>query len=134
MKQIAGVTDIVIGVDLVSISRFKRLLQKFDTNFTKQIFTLYELEEYGHSIQRLAVRYSAKEATSKALGTGLAHMSARGIPSTDIEVRTQSNGAPILYLYGRAEEIAQAKQIQIMKVSLSHERFYAIAMVSGICL
>ena len=130
----SGIHDIVVGVDLVSISRFNQLLQRFDQYLTQYVFTSYELEQCGQSIQRLAARYAAKEAVSKALQVGLVHMSKHGIPASEIEVYTQASGAPALKLYGTANELAQHMQIQALKVSLSHEKDYAIAMVTGFCL
>ncbi len=129
----ASTGDVLVGVDIVSIRRFKRLLQRFDMHFKKQIFTTYELETYGQSIHRLASRYAAKEATSKALQVGLAHMSSSGIPARDIEVRTQANGAPILQLYGLAQELAIKNHIKSIKISISHEQQFAIAMVTALC-
>lgn len=134
MKHVYPISDIIIGVDIVSFSRFEKFIHRFGRNFKKLIFTSYELEQCGESIQRLAARYAAKEATSKALQVGLAHMSKRGISATEIEVYTQATGAPSLRLYGSANELTQQMQIQTIKVSLSHEREYAIAMVTGLCL
>jgi len=132
MDSPSSISNIMVGVDLVSISRFKYFLHRFDNNFKKLIFTTYELDHYK-SVQRLAARYAAKEAVSKVLEVGLAHMSHDGVPATDIEVRSQDNGAPILKLYGQAEELAHQQYIQTLKISISHERHYAIAMVTGIC-
>ena len=132
MNKPSSISDIMVGVDLVSISRFKHFLHRFDGNFKKLIFTNYELEHYK-SVQRLAARYAAKEAVSKVLQVGLAHMSHVGVPATDIEVRSQDNGAPILKLYRQAEELANQQHIHTLKISISHERHYALAMVTGIC-
>jgi len=132
MKYVYPISDIIIGVDIVSVSRFETFIHRFGRNFKELIFTSYELEQCDESIQRLAARYAAKEATSKALQVGLAHMSKRGISATEIEVSTQIGGAPKLKLYGSASKLAHQMQIQALKVSLSHEKDYAIAMVTGV--
>ena len=72
--------------------------------------------------QSFAARFAAKEAVSKALGTGLGK-----IGLTDIEVQNQSTGQPQIVLHGAAQIFAQTHGIKRVHISLSHSEVYAIA-------
>jgi len=77
-----------------------------------------------HSDRHFAVRYAAKEAFVKALGTGFDH----GIRIKDVEVTT-SNRKPTVQTYGRAKEIAKQMNISDAIVSLSHDGDYSQASI-----
>ncbi|MCM2411175.1 holo-ACP synthase [Streptomyces sp. RKAG290] len=77
--------------------------------------------------ERYAVRFAAKEAVLKALGTGLA-----GAPLTDIEVRRAPEGKPSLQLAGKAAALAEAAGVRTWLVSLTHTATQAHAMVAGV--
>ena len=76
------------------------------------------------AVSSFAARFAAKEATMKALGTGV-----RGVSWKDIEVTRQRSGAPGIQLYGRAEKRAANLGITEISISLSHSREYAVAFV-----
>jgi holo-[acyl-carrier protein] synthase len=75
--------------------------------------------------QHLAVRFAAKEAVFKALGTGLSG----GLHWIDAEVRNEPSGKPYLILSGPAKALADQLGVHTILVSLSHSRQYAIAQV-----
>src|SRR5690606_32816655 len=112
--------SIAVGVDLVSVPRFKRLLVRYGHHFSERIFTPFEWELYRQYQLRLAARFAAKEAVGKAMGTGLAHMHPFGGPATDIETANLSEGSPVLCLYGAAREQADQLGIIRFEISLSH--------------
>ncbi len=117
-------TSLAVGVDLVEIGRVHRLLQRHRERFRARVFTPAELRLCGDRAHLLAVRFAAKEATMKALGTG-----ARGVAWREIEVLPNRRGKPLLFLYGRAKERAQSLGLTGLDLSLSHSREFAMATV-----
>lgn len=124
-------TSTLVGVDLVSVTRFKRILSRYGDHFSSRVFTSYEMDVYGRSPLRLAARFAAKEAVGKALGVGLFHMAPNGIPATDIETRNSRSGRPILHLSNRAIMYAEELGVDDLNISLSHNSQFAIATVVG---
>ena len=92
-----------IGTDLANIERIQGTLDRFGDRFKNRVFTKIEQHksESGKDIAgSYAKRWAAKEACSKALGTGLA----MGICWKDISVRNMRSGQPMMALTGRAAE------------------------------
>ncbi|MSQ24952.1 MAG: holo-[acyl-carrier-protein] synthase [Dehalococcoidia bacterium] len=119
-------TALTTGVDIVEIERIEAAIARRGERFLRRIFTDAEIALYRDRISELAVRFAAKEATMKALGTGI-----RGVGWRDIEVLPNRRGKPLLYLHGRARERADALGITDLAISLSHSRDLAIASVVG---
>ena len=92
----------------------------------RRIYTEEELRICRNRTPALAVRFAAKEAVMKALGTGT-----KGVGWRDIEVLPNSDGKPLLYLHGRAQKKAEELGVRELAVSLAHTRKYAIASVVG---
>ena len=117
------------GVDLVENARIAAMLESHGSHFTERCFTSREREyaDLGirQRVERYAVRFAAKEAALKALGTGWAE----GIGWTELEVARLATGEPQLQLSGRAAEIAASKGITRLWLSLSHTEHYSIASV-----
>jgi holo-[acyl-carrier protein] synthase len=120
-------TSLAVGVDLVEIGRVQRLLQRHRERFRSRIFTPAELALCRDRPHLLAARFAAKEATMKALGTGI-----RGVAWREIEVLPNRRGKPLLFLYGRAQERARSLGLAGLDVSLTHSREYAMATVVGL--
>lgn len=117
-----------IGTDIVKVSRINRLLKKHGDSFAKRILHANELEIFNQhkvSVYYLAKRFAAKEALSKALGTGIA----KGIRFEEIEVINNADGKPYLVLHGTALEISNQLGVENLFISLSDEKKYAIAYV-----
>lgn len=113
-----------IGNDIIEIDRIHNAIQRTPRFITKN-FTEKEIEYFKskkYSIQSIAGNFAAKEAVSKALGTGF-----RTFELIDIEVVRDELGAPIVFLYSKAEEIRQQKNIDHIWISISHCRAYATA-------
>lgn len=92
-----------IGTDLASINRISATLARFGDRFRNRVFTPAELARSGQTLDEagtLAKRWAAKEACSKALGTGLAI----GISWRDMAVVNRPGGQPELHLTGWAAE------------------------------
>ncbi len=112
------------GVDLVQIQRIAVLLDRYGERFTRRVFTDRELAACRQRPDRLATRFAAKEAVSKALGTGIGRVSWR-----EIEVIKDPVGRPELVLSGQAAELAAELGLREWAISLSHSREQAIAFV-----
>lgn len=116
------------GVDIVEINRIHMMMGEHPEQFMERIYTEKEKQQSGNGKRRnehLAVRFAAKEATMKALGTGWS----QGIGWTDISVVKNDAGKPSLVVVGRAAEIAENLGIRSWHVSLSHTSTHAIASV-----
>jgi holo-[acyl-carrier protein] synthase len=115
---------IAVGVDIIEIARIERTLADFGDRFLRKVFTERERERYGSRVAELAARFAAKEATSKALGTGI-----RGIRWREMEILANRRGKPVLVLHGSAAERAAALGLVAFDVSLTHSRTEAMAFV-----
>ena len=112
------------GVDIIEIPRIQAALERHGERFQARIFTLAEIAECRSRAEALAVRFAAKEAASKALGTGIGPIS-----WLDVETLHKRSGEPYLVLHGRAMMIAEYLGLKTWAVSLSHSRDNAIAVV-----
>jgi len=105
-----------IGTDIVNTDRMKKILNKKNNNFKRKIFSNKEIiycekRKYPHSF--FAKRFAAKEALSKALGTGIR----KGINFKDIEVSNDNLGKPSIKLKG-STAIFLKKKIKKKKYSI----------------
>ena len=112
------------GVDIIEIPRVGRVLERYGRRFLERVFTPGEIAYCRERPPNLAARFAAKEATMKALGTGV-----RGVSWKDIEVVRHESGAPSVKLHGRAERRAQRLGVREISLSISHSRDYAVAFV-----
>ena len=115
-----------IGVDITAVKRFEKWVNSPD--MIERFFNENEIKS-GKSLsavcQHYAVRFAAKEAFSKALGTGIS-----GFNLKDVYITNDENGKPIINVQNSAEEILKNRcQNYKLHVSLSHEKEYAIAYV-----
>ena len=115
-----------IGVDIIEIERVAHSIQRFGDRFLKRVYTEQELAHCHGQVGSLAARWAAKEATAKALGTGIGDVSWQ-----DIEVIPEGNGRPTLHLHGAAAALASQQGVSEFAISLSHTRDHAIAFVLG---
>lgn len=112
------------GVDLIEVERVADVVERWGDRFLARVFTVGEVAYCRGRAPELAVRFAAKEATSKALGTGIV-----GISWREMEVVPDHRGKPTIVLHGRAAERAALIGLDRFEVSLSHSRDMAIAMV-----
>jgi holo-[acyl-carrier protein] synthase len=121
-SELAG--PIEVGIDVIEIERIRSVLDRHGERFLKRIYTERERERYGNRPHELAARFAAKEATMKALGTGI-----RGVRWRDIEVLPNRRGKPIIILHETAQRRAESLKLSHFAVSLTHSRGDAIAIV-----
>ena len=118
-----------IGIDIIEIDRIRQAIIK-NNKFIDRIFTVNEKKTFegrNHSPQTIAGYFAAKEAVSKALGTGM-----KNIQWRDIEILNDSLGKPCVRLYNNAEDLAYSMNIDKILVSISHSRENAIALAMAI--
>ena len=111
-----------IGIDIIEIDRIKNSLSKRG-DFLKKLFTDKEIELFeakGYKPETIAGNFAAKEAISKALGTGI-----RGFSLKDIEVLRDELGKPVAHLNNVIENINNKKYR--LNISISHNKTSAIA-------
>jgi holo-[acyl-carrier protein] synthase len=114
------------GVDLIEIERVQAAIERHGDRFLNRIFTPFELAEVLDNSASLAVRFAAKEAVAKALGTGIGLVCWQ-----EIEIRRGPERQPELHLHGAAAQIAQKLGLVHWSISLSHTQNIAIAMAVG---
>ncbi|MEU8626011.1 holo-ACP synthase [Streptomyces sp. NPDC048669] len=128
-ERLVGRRVLCVGTDLADVAEMRSVLAR-RPSFGAKVFTPAErayCDIMKDPAERYAVRFAAKEAVLKALGTGLA-----GAPLTDIEVRRAPEGKPSLHLTGRAAALAEAAGVRIWLISLTHTATQAHAMVAGV--
>jgi holo-[acyl-carrier protein] synthase len=114
-----------IGVDLVELERVERIDRRYGEAFVRR-FCLPQEPQRRHGsarIQHLGGLFAAKEAVLKALGTGWG----QGIGLRDVEVLRDEHGAPSVRLHRLAAERADRLGVDIVHLSISHERGHAVA-------
>lgn len=118
-----------LGTDITEVPRIQASLERFGQQFLDRVYTpgevLYCQARKKSAAQSFAARFAAKEAAAKALGTGIS----RGVTWREFEVVRQPGQAPQILLHGRAAEIATARGIRRLTLSLTHTREMAMAVV-----
>ena len=120
-----------IGTDIVNIKRMDRALKKYGFNFKSKIFSKKEIiycEKKKNSSAFYAKRFAAKEAFSKALGTGIR----KGVNLKNIEISNNIHGKPFILLKGSVANYLK-KKVKTKKydihLSLSDDKPWAQATV-----
>jgi holo-[acyl-carrier protein] synthase len=112
------------GVDLIEIDRLPSAQPRIRARFMARVYTPQELAEARESYPSLAGKFAAKEAVSKALGTGIGP-----VRWQDIEILHGPHGEPVVHLHGAAQTIADRLGLAVWSVSISHSRSQAVAVV-----
>ncbi|MEC7269629.1 MAG: holo-ACP synthase [Pseudomonadota bacterium] len=121
-----------IGTDIIDITRIERVINRFGDRFKNRVFTKKEIlkcEARKLSANSYAKRYAAKEACSKALGTGFR----KSVYWRDIEVINNKSGKPELFLHNGArsmfEKLLPQNTSGRIDLSITDEYPYAQATV-----
>jgi holo-[acyl-carrier protein] synthase len=115
------------GVDIVEIERMLHAIERHGERFLDRIFTSQELAEVRSNPASLAARFAAKEAVSKALGTGIGR-----VRWHEIEILRGPARQPKLILHGEAARLADELGYETWAISLSHTHVHALAMVVAV--
>lgn len=115
-----------IGIDVIEVERIEDAMEEFGDRFLERIFTDGE-RAYCSRQKRPAIhfaaRWAAKEAVSKAFGTGIGEL----LGWQDMEVCRRQSGEPELVLHGKGKDFAEEKGVSQVKISLTHAKSYAAA-------
>jgi len=118
-----------IGVDMIEVERIEHSLERFGARFIQRVFTEGEIaycQSMKYPARHFAARFAAKEAVSKAFGTGIG----KRMGWRDIDVQKKESGEPFVVLSGGAESLARERNVRAVWVSLSHTHHHAIAMIA----
>ncbi len=114
------------GIDIIEVARIAASHEKFGDRFVNRILLPDEIAyclTHRRPAPFLAARFAAKEAISKAFGTGIgAHLGWQ-----DMEIRRRDSGAPFVVLHGKGAELFAARGAKQLLASLSHTEHYAAA-------
>ena len=113
-----------VGVDIVDIRRIRKSYERYGEKFLRRVLTDAEIgycKKKKDMMPSVAARFAAKEAVSKALGTGMA----RGFSWKCVEVVNDDFGRPSLHILDRSLGISDEQ----IRISLSHSSEYAVAFV-----
>ena len=114
-----------IGNDIIEIERIEKAISK--EGFKNKVYTQKELENIekrGDRVETYAGIFSAKEAISKAIGTGV-----REFSLTDLEILNDDLGKPYVVVSERLDKIIKSKKENYqIEISISHSKKYATAM------
>ena len=117
-----------IGVDLVEVARVERMLADHGERFVERVLAQPERAGYAQStrpVWYLATRFAAKEAVSKALGTGLRYP----VTLHAISVISDGVGKPELRFHGALPDYLRSTGIGRLHLSITHEKGLACAIV-----
>lgn len=115
-----------IGIDLVEIPRFREVMKRHGEAFMRRVFTRDECDccdTRKDSAPSYAARFAAKEAVSKAFGTGIG----AAMAFTEIEVVSGESSEPTVKLHGAALAFAEKLGVLSIRLSLTHTENYAAA-------
>jgi len=113
-----------IGIDIIEVARIASSYERFGERFVNRILLPDEIaycQSHKQPAPFLAARFAAKEAISKAFGTGIGAQ----LGWQDMEIRRKESGEPYVVLHGKGEELFKARKAKRLLVSLSHTQNYA---------
>ena len=117
-----------VGTDIVSIERIQKIILKNREGFIKKVLTEHEQALFANKADSAAFcakRFAAKEAFSKALGTGIG----RAVSFQDLTIRNNDNGKPHFIPSEKLRLYLLEKGVKQAHLSISDESQYAVAFV-----
>ncbi|TME00020.1 MAG: holo-[acyl-carrier-protein] synthase [Chloroflexi bacterium] len=106
--------NIAVGIDIIEVARVRKVYEHHGERFLKRVFTEVEVMQCRGKATRLAGRFAAKEAISKALGTGI-----HGVAWREMEIVQLRSGRPTVTLHGNAKRRAELLGISAFDVSMA---------------
>jgi holo-[acyl-carrier protein] synthase len=119
--------NIAVGIDMIEVERIRKVYEKHGERFLARVFTQNEVQQCRGKITRLAGRFAAKEAISKALGTGM-----RGVKWHEMEIVQLRSGRPSVRLYGFAKQRSIQLGLSAFDVSTADLAQLSIAIAIGV--
>lgn len=117
------------GIDIVEVARIAESFEQFGARFAVRILRKEEIDYcVSHKCPApfLAARFAAKEAISKAFGTGIGAQ----LGWHDIEICRRESGEPFVVLHDKGRELFNARQAKQLFITMSHTPAYAVAMAT----
>lgn len=111
------------GIDIIEISRLDQVNPAIRQRFIARVYTAEEIAQARGRTDALTGLFAAKEAVSKALGTGIG-----AVHWQDIEILHLPSGQPVVKLHGQAKIVAEQLRMHTWSVSISHDRDKVVAM------
>ncbi|MFT5467715.1 MAG: holo-[acyl-carrier protein] synthase [Verrucomicrobiales bacterium] len=121
-----------IGVDVVENARIRQSIDRVGEPFLDRIFTKSErtyCDGMKFSERHYAARFAAKEAISKAFGTGIGE----NLHWHDMEILRRESGEPFVVMSGRGKEFVRSKGIKQIMISMTHTDHYSAANAVVCC-
>ncbi|MGH2510516.1 MAG: holo-ACP synthase [Ktedonobacteraceae bacterium] len=115
--------NVAVGVDIIEVERVRKVYERHGERFLQRVFTEIEIRQCRSKITRLAGRFAAKEALSKALGTGL-----HGVAWREMEIVQLRSGRPTVRLHGHAKQRAELLDLTAFDVSIADLQAFSIAI------
>ena len=115
-----------IGIDIIEVARVKASHERFGERFLNRVLLADEIAyclSNKNPAPFIAARFAAKEAISKAFGTGIGAQ----LGWQDMEIRRKKSGEPFVILHGKGEELFKSRGATQLLLSLSHTANYAAA-------
>jgi holo-[acyl-carrier protein] synthase len=119
--------NVAVGIDIIEVGRVRKVFEKHGERFLSRVFTPNEVRQCRGKVSRLAGRFAAKEAISKALGTGL-----HGVAWREMEVVQLRSGRPTVTLHGNAKRRAELLGISAFDVSIADLAEFSIAIAVAV--
>ncbi len=116
-----------VGTDIIEVARVKASRERFGGRFLNRVLLTNEIAyclSHKNPAPFIAARFAAKEAISKAFGTGIG----AALGWHDMEIRRKESGEPFVVLHGKGEKLFKSRRAKRLLVSLSHTRDYAAVM------
>jgi holo-[acyl-carrier protein] synthase len=113
-----------VGIDLIEVARIASSFEKFGERFVNRILLPDEIAyclSHRKPAPFLAARFAAKEAISKAFGTGIG----ASLGWQDLEIRRKESGEPFVVLHGKGRDLFEARGAKSLHISLTHTENYA---------
>jgi len=115
------------GIDIIEVARVKASHERFGERFLKRLLHPDEIAYcllHKNPAPFIAARFAAKEAISKAFGTGIG----AALGWQNMEIRRKASGEPFVVLHGKGKELFASRGAKQLLISLSHTQNYAAAM------
>jgi len=116
-----------VGIDIIEVTRIAASYEKFGERFVNRILLPDEIAyclSHRNPAPFLAARFAAKEAISKAFGTGIG----AALGWHDMEIRRKESGEPFVVMHGKGEKLFKSRKARRLPISLSHTQNHAAAM------
>ncbi|MGD0208108.1 MAG: holo-ACP synthase [Verrucomicrobiota bacterium] len=115
-----------IGIDIIEVARVQASHERFGERFLNRLLLADEIAyclSHKNPAPFIAARFAAKEAISKAFGTGIGAQ----LGWRDMEIRRKESGEPFVVLHGNGKKLFKSRRAKNLLISLSHTANYAAA-------